>query len=94
MLLAYRAGETSLEETGTSVEDYGGRLARWHCIGLGYVTDRRFRHGGRVLEGIDRESEEDKEGRESQQYGSEVCVWYGSGRQSVTWSSPGWLAGA
>jgi hypothetical protein len=32
-VLAYRAGETGLEETGTSVEDYGGRLASWHWRG-------------------------------------------------------------
>jgi hypothetical protein len=55
-VLAYRAGETGLEETGTSVEDYGGRLASWHWRRDGVdvdCTDGRFRHveGEFVCEG-------------------------------------------
>ena len=46
LLCSYRAGETSLEETGTSVEDYGGELASWHWrLGGDDGTDGRFCHG-------------------------------------------------
>jgi hypothetical protein len=45
LLKAYRAGETSLEETGTSVEDYGGELASWHWrLGGDDGTDGCFCH--------------------------------------------------
>lgn len=72
MVLAYRAGETGLEETGTSVQDYGGMLASWHWRRGGVEvddTDGCFRHDGRervcvcVCEG---EESEDKERRKEE----------------------------
>jgi hypothetical protein len=66
--LAYRAGETSLEETGTAIEDYGGRLASWHWRRGGVEvddTDGCFCHIGRVCDCEEKE-EEDKERRKEE----------------------------
>jgi hypothetical protein len=70
-VLAYRASETSLEETGTSVEDYGGRLASWHWRRGGVEvddTDGCFRHVGRVClcEGEDEEADKERRTEEVQ----------------------------
>ena len=70
IVLAYRAGETGLEETGTSVEDYGGRLASWHWRRGGVVddTDGYFRHVGRmcVCEEVEEEGKERRKEEEDQ----------------------------
>jgi hypothetical protein len=60
IVLAYRAGEASLEETGTSVEDYGERLASWHWQRGGVEvddTDGCFRHAGRMCVCEEKEEE-------------------------------------
>lgn len=60
IVLAYRAGETGLEETGTSVEDYGERLASWHWQRGGVEvddTDGCFRHAGRMCVCEEKEEE-------------------------------------
>jgi hypothetical protein len=72
--LAYRAGETGLEETGTSVEDYGGRLASWHWRrgGVDNDTDGCFRHVGSVCL-CKEEEEEYKERRKGE---DRSVPWY------------------
>jgi hypothetical protein len=67
IVLAYRAGETGLEETGTSVEDYGGRLASWHWRRGGVVdnTDGYFRHV-ECVSVFEEKEEEDKERRKEE----------------------------
>jgi hypothetical protein len=68
IVLAYRAGETGLEETGTSVEDYGGRLASWHWRRGGVEvddTDGCFRHV-RGMCVCEEKEEEDKERRKEE----------------------------